>query len=52
MNNINKNKNNVAGYMFNGSSSFSVMPIVCSMKGIYPVDDYFCVFVCNKTYRR
>ena len=43
--NINKNRNNVAGYMFNGNNSFSVMPIICSMKGISPdnADDYFVI---------
>lgn len=51
-----KSRSNIAGYMFNGNlttssiSPFSIYPIICSMKGIAPLnaDDYYLV---NPGYR-
>lgn len=51
-----KSRSNIAGYMFNGNlttssiSPFSIYPIICSLKGITPLnaDDYYLV---NPGYR-
>jgi hypothetical protein len=43
--NFNKIRGNVAAYMFNGTNSLSVVPILCSIKGINPdnADRYFII---------
>lgn len=40
-----KSRSIVAGYMFNGATTFDITPIVCSLKGFLPndVDDYYLV---------